>query len=191
MKLLLLLLTVSFSLTTFAQDVIKIGSNETNVTASGLFDRIEMKRTISAGTPTAIVFPARLDGYYFGPDAKRMIISSMIQDTDGTYVISATPMADSDDFMPGVKYLITPDIDVKEIVHLFPGIKTPVTPDVLNTELICADVTGYKEGTPAGIEQLYEQSANDKDVYFDILGRRVANPSAGVYIHMGKKVVIK
>lgn len=191
MKKLLLLLAVPFSLAASAQDVIKIGSSETNVGASGVFDRIEMERTITAGTPTAIVFPARLDGYYFGPDAKRMLISTMIQDTDGTYIISATPMADADDFVPGEKYLITPDIDVKEIVHLFPGVKTPVMPDMLGTELICTDITGYKEATPTEIERLYEQSASDKDVYFDVLGRRTASPSAGVYIHMGKKVVIK
>ena len=29
------------------------------------------------------------------------------------------------------------------------------------------------------------------DAYYDLTGRRVSNPAAGVYIHQGKKVVIK
>ena len=36
-----------------------------------------------------------------------------------------------------------------------------------------------------------DEEAKDNDVYYNLNGQRVSNPQKGVYIHNGKKVIIK
>jgi hypothetical protein len=48
----------------------------------------------------------------------------------------------------------------------------------------------FEESNTTGINQV-ESSKLKADSYYDLMGRKVANPTKGVYIHNGKKVVIK
>lgn len=43
----------------------------------------------------------------------------------------------------------------------------------------------------AGIENIASTPSDDKNAYYDLLGRRTDNPTKGLYIKNGKKVVIK
>ena len=36
-----------------------------------------------------------------------------------------------------------------------------------------------------------DEETKDNDVYYNLNGQRVSNPQKGVYIHNGKKVIIK
>ena len=53
-------------------------------------------------------------------------------------------------------------------------------------------VLEFEDGGTTGIETI-ENSKNSTDdgVYYDLQGRRVENPTRGIYIVNGKKVVIK
>lgn len=46
----------------------------------------------------------------------------------------------------------------------------------------------HKIGEVSDIEELYTPSL-DNDVYYDLMGRPVKNPTSGIYIHNGKKVL--
>ena len=46
-------------------------------------------------------------------------------------------------------------------------------------------------GCPTGIEEVVVNKPVNCDLYFDLMGRPVENPGAGIYIHNGKKVVIR
>ena len=42
-----------------------------------------------------------------------------------------------------------------------------------------------------GIDEIAEQRAESKNVYYDLSGRAVENPTSGIYIINGKKVLVK
>ncbi len=49
-----------------------------------------------------------------------------------------------------------------------------------------------KNYTPTGIENVYDENGNGhSNLYYDLQGRATENPSPGIYIHKGKKVLIK
>ena len=48
----------------------------------------------------------------------------------------------------------------------------------------------FDEGETTGIEELKEQSVKSEDVY-DLQGRKVENPTCGIYIINGKKILVK
>ena len=53
-------------------------------------------------------------------------------------------------------------------------------------------VLEFEDGETTGIETIEDTKQNTEDgVYYDLQGRRVENPTRGVYIVNGKKVVIK
>ena len=47
------------------------------------------------------------------------------------------------------------------------------------------------EATNTGIEEVVTETELESDVYYDLTGRAVANPGKGIYIHNGKKIMIK
>ena len=50
----------------------------------------------------------------------------------------------------------------------------------------------FEDGSTTGIETVETSKGNIEDgVYYDLQGRRVENPTRGIYIVNGKKVVIK
>ena len=46
-------------------------------------------------------------------------------------------------------------------------------------------------GCPTEIEDIVVNKPVNCDIYFDLTGRRVDNPTSGIYIHNGKKVLVK
>ncbi|MBO7272563.1 MAG: hypothetical protein J6U89_06785, partial [Bacteroidaceae bacterium] len=69
-----------------------------------------------------------------------------------------------------------------------------------NTVLSRQDGTTYKPAdctatvsvteVPTGIDEVKEQIAESKDVYYDLSGRAVENPTKGINIIDGKKVLV-
>ena len=58
------------------------------------------------------------------------------------------------------------------------------------------NITGfrlYKSPTPSGIENVSLDAELEpaEKVYYDLMGRRVSNPTPGLYICNGKKVYVK
>ena len=53
-------------------------------------------------------------------------------------------------------------------------------------------VFGYRQN-PTAIENITEATDENKGdgYYYDLQGRRVQNPTRGIYIHNGKKIVVK
>ena len=52
--------------------------------------------------------------------------------------------------------------------------------------------TEYAGSDPSGIgATLNDEGQRGNEVYYDLLGRRVVNPTKGMYILNGRKVVIK
>ncbi|MBR5593668.1 MAG: leucine-rich repeat protein [Bacteroidaceae bacterium] len=72
---------------------------------------------------------------------------------------------------------------------------------ITNTVLSRQDGTTYKPAdctatvsvteVPTGIDDVKEQRAESKDVYYDLSGRAVENPTMGINILNGKKVLVK
>ncbi len=46
-------------------------------------------------------------------------------------------------------------------------------------------------GMPTNVEDVIVEKPVDCDIYFDLTGRRIDNPTSGIYIHNGKKVLVK
>ncbi len=49
---------------------------------------------------------------------------------------------------------------------------------------------GYREPIASGIVEIHKDTVTD-DAYYNLQGQRVDTPSGGIYIHGGKKVVVK
>ena len=49
---------------------------------------------------------------------------------------------------------------------------------------------GVNDGTTTGIDTAVE-SKGKPDVWYNLQGQRVSQPARGIYIHNGKKVVVK
>ena len=47
------------------------------------------------------------------------------------------------------------------------------------------------DDTTTAIEEVTGEENNTDDIYYNLNGQRVSNPQKGVYIHRGKKVIIK
>ncbi|MBR1882570.1 MAG: peptidase M6, partial [Muribaculaceae bacterium] len=53
-------------------------------------------------------------------------------------------------------------------------------------------VARVKRRTPTAITDIEAQPAQAGDgLYYNLMGQPVAHPAAGIYIHNGKKVVVK
>ena len=55
----------------------------------------------------------------------------------------------------------------------------------------CTATVSVTEGPTSGIDEMKEQRAESKDVYYDLSGRAVENPTKGINIIDGKKVLVK
>lgn len=53
------------------------------------------------------------------------------------------------------------------------------------------DIAVKSDGIPTDIEKVQTETTVGKNVIFDLQGRRVANPTKGIYIVNGKKVILK
>ena len=49
----------------------------------------------------------------------------------------------------------------------------------------------FDDGTITAIDGVAADEAVDRDAYYNLQGQRVERPQKGVYIHGGKKVIIK
>ena len=58
---------------------------------------------------------------------------------------------------------------------------------------VCVIVILGFDSNPAAIENITEATDENKGdgYYYDLQGRRVQNPTRGIYIHNGKKIVVK
>lgn len=88
-------------------------------------DRYDHDCHVAAGQWTLLNFPATVDGYYFGPDAPRYKVSRKTEQED-RYVLTLAPMADDEDFLAGVDYLVAPTTDVDCITSVTAGVATSV-----------------------------------------------------------------
>ena len=83
-------------------------------------------------------------------------------------------------------YLSAPTIEAdpdSEILVTFGGLKCA---DGLDHD---SDILAKYKSSTTGVEGI--EAAEGDNVYYDLTGRRVASPEKGIYIHNGKKVVIK
>ena len=84
------------------------------------------------------------------------------------------------------------EFDVKGII--FDGVLQPGT-YLLQTQgssTLCQNYLGVLTiGSPAGIQQVLPEGSDQPSAYSDLLGRRVNAPQHGIYIHSGKKIIIK
>ena len=49
----------------------------------------------------------------------------------------------------------------------------------------------YNGPVAAGIQGVTELPVVQTDAYYDLLGRKVSHPKHGIYIHKGKKILVK
>lgn len=175
---------------------VKAQANVLNISESQLqvpqnadekYDRIVMKRSIPADRWTAFVLPADLDGFYFGVEAERFIISSVSKGDVGDLVIKTLPMTESEDFVSGVPYLVKPKVGAEELVFLTAGIQTVVNKEA--GELYCMDATGWKSEVSAIATTAINGKIDGKA--YDLSGREVRVSEmlekGGFFIYNGKK----
>lgn len=171
-----------------AQNVLTVedGTKTIEVVQAGQYDRVEDMWKMDKGTAYLISLPTKLDGYYFGPNAERMKVTSYEKQSDGTFVANTTAMADLDDFQAGSVYVITPDIDIDKIVHITPGIMTSVEATAEGKELL-------HEANVQAVTGIAALAADKKaNVIYDLQGRKVSTLHKGeTYIVDGKKLIIK
>lgn len=110
-----------------------------------MYDRIDMVREVHANQPTVMVFPAKVDGYFFGVNAVRKKVKYMQQGFTGSYELMTEDMQDEEDFLPSQPYLIVPTQDCSNVVSITAGI--PTTVDASGVILKALDVAGYSEVT--------------------------------------------
>lgn len=162
-------------------------SNKNDISASeaGNYDRVEYVRQVEANTTVLVSFPAKLDGYYFGPDAERFLVKEVKEGANGKLNITTEKMADNLDFVPGQTYLVSPTQNIECIVSLTPAKKTPVSQTtesliykvVDNPATAIADITVVSKGN---------------DAIYDVSGRRYSSTSKpGIYVIKNRKVLIK
>ena len=108
-----------------------------------MYDRIDMVRDVHANLPTVMVFPAKVDGYYFGVNAVRKKVKYMQQGFTGSYELMTEDMQDEEDFLPSQPYLVVPTQDCSNVVSITAGI--PTTVDASGVILKAQDVTGYSD----------------------------------------------
>lgn len=120
---------------------IKQGVTTTN-NKYGLFDRVEMQRSIPKGQTTAIAFPCEVDGYFFGADAKRYVVKKMRQTTNAYGVkeyrylnIDLEEMADDEDFQPNKYYIVCPTVATSTVLACVSGLKVNV--DTAQKQFLC------------------------------------------------------
>ena len=62
-------------------------------------------------------------------------------------------------------------------------------PDTFDRTVTSLAIGGYED--PTGIDSIINSEAQEDGIYYNLKGQRVANPTKGLYILNGKKVVIK
>lgn len=173
--------------------VLEISKSMTQVpeTANDKYDRITMERDMPAGRWTTIVFPAALDGFYFGIEAERYIVTNSQKRSDGVLVLDIEDMKELDDFKAGTTYLIKPVYGAEKITFITAGITTPVKKDA--GTLSSEDATGWvNHATEINDIEIYETAGTEA---YDIAGRRVSisemMAKGGMMIINGKKIIIR
>lgn len=187
------ILALIFAIGAGAQSkTLTVKADDANISAedAGDYDCVYDEWNLEKGTTYLLSLPAALDGYYFGPDAKRQKLTNFTQKDDGTYVGTKEAMADLDDFEAGEVYLVTPDIDVDTITHITPGIKTPVAATAEGKELLHTEDYNI---TPTDIKTAQDAPGESvAAVVYDLKGRKVSAVRQGeTYIVNGKKLIIK
>lgn len=172
-----------------AQTELVISASDKSVPTErvGEYDRVKTVRNMAKGSWYIILFPAVLDGYYFGPDAERYLVADYSKDAEGVINYKYTDMDDLDDFSAGQAYLVCPTISVASIVHITPGLKTQVPNSVAGKEIL-----GEPVKTPTDVKDLEEERSETMNIQvFDLQGRSVKTLVDGeIYIINGKKVRI-
>lgn len=199
-KLFILVSALTLACTVNAQQEVRqttIPADATQVpeTDGASFERIVWEKSLIAGHDYALIFPAVLDGYYFGPDAQRAVINAMAEQDGVWHLNVGEPMADTDNFESGnVVYLVRSTIDVPQITFVTAGLRTSLRG--AGWRLRCIDVTGYVADTELSIRQILTAADTaESSAWYDLLGRRIGFGAApaepGTYINRGQRVIIK
>ena len=150
------------------------------------YERIVLDRKVEAGEYTLVVFPALLDGYYFGPGAERYKVTSCDLTTTPV-ILRREKMADLDDFQPNQMYLVRSTGDLDQIISMSPGVSTKVPKS--GTTLICLTLDDFQD--PTGINCIKSTDINDAQTIYNISGRLSKSVKSGIYIINSKKVFEK
>lgn len=173
--------------------VLNISASETQLPADvdDQYDRIIMSRDIPTGRWTALVMPADLDGYYFGANCERYVITSISHETSGELVIKTSSMKELDDFKAGVPYLVKPNLGADKLTFITAGYPTTVNKEA--GELYCMDATGWVS-EPTAIDNIQTEGMTEGKAY-DLSGREISVKDmlvkGGIFIVNGKKQVIR
>ena len=199
-KLFLLLPALALAFVATAQQEVReiniqADATETPEVPNSSLDRITWDRQLQAGHDYAIVFPAPLDGYYFGADAQRYEVRAMAEQNGVWHLNIADPMTDLQNFLPGQPvYLVRPTVDIAQLTFVTAGIRTNLLGR--GWQLRCIDVTGYVVDTELAIRHILTAADTETaSAWYDIMGRQVSFGAAptepGTYINRGQKVIIK
>lgn len=173
--------------------VLEIDKNTKSVptSASDTYDRITMERSVPTNRWTMMVFPANLDGFYFGIETERYLVTGSEKRADGVLVLDVVNMAERDDFKSGQKYLIKPVYGTEKITFVAPGMLTKVNKE--SGTLSCEDATGWVNHATAISDAEISELMNAEA--YDIAGRKVSTSEimskGGMMIVNGKKVIIR
>lgn len=128
-RILSILTTLLLSATAWAQSQLILTPQDEFVPkdADELYDRVTMQQSLSADEWAIISLPSKLDGYFFGADAKRLRIIYSKQSDALNYDIIAEEMTDEEDFLADQSYLIKPQFDIQEITCITAGLQTAVS----------------------------------------------------------------
>ena len=171
-------------------DELFIGRDVTTVPVGSKADylRVRLERTVKAGEWTAFTLPAKLDGYYFGPDAERYLIDDITYGTDGKQAtVACHTLYDTTDFAAGKMYLVKSTIDLTEITCLTPGIPTAV---VQNQDLVLACLQLDDPNLQVGITT--PKADSEAATAYDLCGRIIKGTGAkGIVVTKNKKYIVR
>ncbi len=153
---------------------------------------------IPAGQPTRLVF-SQCISKHFGNVAEEATL--WIKTVDGTSAapslkedkwdqvsITYPEIADGKSFSAFEKQTV--DLSVYGGKKIVIGFLYTSTTSAAGTWEI-KDIAVKSDGIPTDIEKVQTETTVGKNVIFDLQGRRVANPTKGIYIVNGKKVILK
>lgn len=157
----LILMVMLVALGAQAQNVLTVPEGQLTPGASaGLkYDRIETVRNIPTGVLTAFAVPATVDGYFFGADAERYEIESIVALENGCKEFRVYKMDDLADFVSGKLYLVKAEKGADKLYSYTAGILTPVGAEQRNLEcypVSFPDVTKDKEVNVSDVTALVD-----------------------------------
>ncbi len=145
---------------------------------------------VAAGTPVLVKLGAELKNPSFEDvDLKTSTPTSVVKTAGGsTFTLAGT--YSSVDLKDSEAYFVSND----KFYHKAAGVALTATPFrayIEQTGATPARLLFNLEDETTGIVEVRGQKENARDEYFNLAGQRVAQPTRGLYIVNGKKIVIK